>query len=265
MEPQQAPLAVFFHTNRPLRNATAAYAPRTGWWASTHDINGERRMFAKSEFPYHSRFALHQARKYEWMAAWVARATVPPPEPWLLADTDTVFQCTAEEWRQRWAQLGSPALLVGAEHKWFPKRDYTHNPWPATPTGLRYPNSGLLLGTQAGFAALRAAYAAMPRYPCCPVYSKGRPSATKCHIDDQHCLLIGLQQRPWRRRGGAALAWRALCVCAHGDRAVRHARQRARGEAEDAKGDAVRSADSVGRAARRPVGGHSQGLSEMGS
>ena len=214
---QPAALPVFFHTNRPLRNGSDALGLQviSGWWAAAHDIVRERAQFAKSEFPYHAKFALHQARKYEWMLEFLATrrregSTVAPDtsseltEPWLLADTDTVFQCTASEFRRRWRRLGSPALVIGAEHKWFPKRDHSHNPWPPTASGLRYPNSGLLLGSAAGFAALRRAFAAMPRYPCCPVFSRGNATG-RCHIDDQHCLLIALQQRAmphgWDRAG----------------------------------------------------------------
>lgn len=214
-------LSAFYHTNRPLRNATdPSFRVHAGWWASSHDMNAERRRFAKSEFPYHAKFALHQARKYEWMLAAAARirssssgsssssssSSSSIAEPWLLSDTDTVIQCSARELRERWEALGSPPLLVGAETKWFPRRDYSHNPWPPTGSPMRYPNSGLLLGSAAGFGALAAAFAAMPRYPCCPTYTSGKATG-KCHIDDQHCLLTALQQRP--RPAGFVGGWPA--------------------------------------------------------
>jgi hypothetical protein len=58
----------------------------------------------------------------------------------------------------RLAAFNSP-LIVGAEFKWFPKRDAARNPWPPVVSRLRYPNSGLLLGSRAGFRQLEAALA----------------------------------------------------------------------------------------------------------
>ena len=135
------------------------------------------------------KFALHQGFKYQWL---FSKAT-NEPEPWLLADTDVVVQCSAQEMRERFASFRSP-LVIGAEFKWFPKRDYARNPWPPVPSGLRYPNSGLLMGSRAGFAQLRAAFDTMGRYPCCHTHYNGSVSA-RCHIDDQHCLQSALQQR----------------------------------------------------------------------
>ena len=43
------------------------------------------------------------------------------------------------------------------------RRDYARNPYPPTRSGLRYPNSGLLIGTAKGFEQLQPAYAAMPQ------------------------------------------------------------------------------------------------------
>ena len=184
----EQPLSVFMHTNRALRNASSAFSVTTGWWADTHDLRPLQRRYERREFPYHMKFALHQAFKYQWL---FARASTEP-EPWLLADTDVVIQCSAHEMRERFAAFGKP-LVIGAEFKWFPKRDATRNPWPETPTRLRYPNSGLLMGSVRGFRQLQPAFEINKRYPCCHTFYKGNASAN-CHIDDQHCLQSALQQ-----------------------------------------------------------------------
>jgi len=180
----------FLHTNRPVRSPPPGFTVTTGWWASTHDMRpfekGTRQSkFRREEFPYHARFAAHQAFKYQWLAR--KSETARWPEPWLLMDTDTVVQCSAEELRTRFKAFASP-LVIGGEFQWWPKRDRQHDPWPVQPApGIRYPNSGMLIGTRQGYAALETAFQSMPRYPCCVRFVNGK--ATKhCHIDDQHCL-----------------------------------------------------------------------------
>lgn len=155
------------------------------WW-------GRARVSLLNHCPHpvradHMKFAVQQAFKYQWM---FARTAMPQNsrlrEPWLLADTDIIVQCSAQEMRRRFARFASP-LVIGAEFKWFPKRDYSRNPWPPAQSGLRYPNSGLILGSRNGFQALETAFGSIPRYPCCPAFYRG--NATEwCHIDDQHCL-----------------------------------------------------------------------------
>ena len=160
-------------------------------------------LFKREEFPYHARFAAHQAFKYQWLAgltglaaesASASAGTGAFAEPWLLLDTDVIIQCSAAELRERFAKLGSP-LVIGGEFQWWPKRDKAHDPWrPQPPPGIRYPNSGMVAGTRAGFASLERAFKAMPRYPCCAKFSKGKPTGA-CHIDDQHCLQAALLER----------------------------------------------------------------------
>jgi hypothetical protein len=106
---------VFLHTNRPIRTPPNDIHVSTGWWAQTHDMRpfekGTRNSkFSRDEFPYHSKFASHQAFKYQWLSKLSSGATLR--EPWLLMDTDTVVQCSAVELRARFAALGSP-LVVG--------------------------------------------------------------------------------------------------------------------------------------------------------
>ena len=92
-----------------------------------------------------------QARKFEW-ALQTARAH-RAPEPWLLADTDVIIQCGAEALRRRFEAVQTD-LLIGAEAAWWPSADPRQNPYPYRGVPLRYPNSGLLLGTQRGFERL---------------------------------------------------------------------------------------------------------------
>lgn len=94
-----------------------------------------------------------QARKYEW-AFQTARAR-GAPEPWLLADTDIIIQCSAAALRRRFAEARTD-LLIGAEENWWPNPDPTRTqvPYPYRGVPLRFPNSGLLLGTQRGFERL---------------------------------------------------------------------------------------------------------------
>ena len=167
--------------------------------------------FKREEFPFHARFAAHQAFKYQWLASLAHGFAGPPPfvEPWLLMDTDTIVQCSATELRERFAALSSP-LVIGGEFQWWPKRDRQHDPWkPQPPPGIRYPNSGMVMGTQQGFAALERAFQAMPRYPCCAKFAKGKPTG-QCHIDDQHCLQSALMLNderalPWTLDTNASL------------------------------------------------------------
>ena len=107
---------VFLHTNRPIRKPPNDIHVSTGWWAHTHDMRpyekGTRNSkFSRDEFPYHSKFASHQAFKYQWLSKLSSAATIR--EPWLLMDTDTVVQCSAVELRARFAALGSPLIVMG--------------------------------------------------------------------------------------------------------------------------------------------------------
>ena len=106
-----------------------------------------------------------QARKYEW-ALQAARAA-GAPEPWLLADTDIVIQCGAAALRRRFAEARTD-LLIGAEASWWPNPDprRTHNPYPHRGVPLRYPNSGLLLGTHRGFERLVVQLRRLSRDAC---------------------------------------------------------------------------------------------------
>ena len=195
------PVHAFFHTNRPIRQpASVDLHAHVGWWASEHDMREYEvrtsKLFKRDEFPYHAKFAGLQGWKYQWLLATTKREP-GVAEPWLLMDTDVVIQCTGAELRRRFEAFDSP-LVIGAEFQWWPKRDKLAlargvDPWPVQPPPyLRYPNSGLLAGTRAGYDQLERAFRdSSPRYPCCPRVHNGT-RMNKCHIDDQHCLQAAL-------------------------------------------------------------------------
>ena len=92
------PLSLFMHTNRAVRPGAKrlGFELRTGWWAETHDVAKLRRTLPKRNFPYHWQVTLHQSFKVNWLLG----AAKGAPEPWVLADTDTIFQqCDAAEVR----------------------------------------------------------------------------------------------------------------------------------------------------------------------
>ena len=98
------PLSVFMHTNRAVRPGAKhlGFELRTGWWAETHDVAALRRRLPKRNFPYHWQVTLHQSFKVSWLLG----AAKGAPEPWVLADTDTIFQqCDAAEVRRRFELL----------------------------------------------------------------------------------------------------------------------------------------------------------------
>ena len=97
------PLSVFMHTNRAVRPGAKrlGFELRTGWWAETHDVAALRRRLPKRNFPYHWQVTLHQSFKVSWLLG----AAKGAPEPWVLADTDTIFQqCDAAEYSPPWRE-----------------------------------------------------------------------------------------------------------------------------------------------------------------
>ena len=104
------PLSVFMHTNRAVRPGAKrlGFELRTGWWAETHDVAALRRRLPKRNFPYHWQVTLHQSFKVSWLLG----AAKGAPEPWVLADTDTIFQqCDAAEVRRRFELQGQSRSL----------------------------------------------------------------------------------------------------------------------------------------------------------
>lgn len=163
--------------------------------------------------------------KYDWLL----HASAPRRRAggWLgvLADSDVLFQCSAEELRARFERLGSP-LVVSGERQWYPMpRRYPDRFGPAARdpnmSWLRsyklrhqrqfYPNSGLLMGTAEGFEALTSAIKAVPGFPCCafegdsagykldPCTSckpvRRLPTPVRCAVEDQACMQVALASK----------------------------------------------------------------------
>ena len=126
---------------------------------------------------------------------------------WMLSDTDTVFQCSAEEIRARFDAFGVP-LVVGTEHWLFPRPDGARGPRDpferaCATDGLRYPNSGLLMGTRRGLDRLVRQMRADRGFPCCSFLDDPK----ECFVDDQACmqsalLKMALATWPDHKRGG---------------------------------------------------------------
>ena len=222
---------VLLHTNYALSRVGPHSAqsdigtPLTGWWADERPAEAaEMTRLWRRAIP-RSRWLL-QSFKYEWAlhtlqalggggggfgagagasagaradgmaAARDERADQAREVVALLTDTDTIQQCSAAElfrrfkpWRARGVEM-----LVGAEAAWFPKPRYGRaDPWPAAASGRRYPNSGVMLGTRDGFAAVVRAMRAMPRFPCCnAVPQRHLNDSSGCTVEDQHCLQAAL-------------------------------------------------------------------------
>ena len=84
--------------------------------------------------------------------------------PLLLSDSDVIFQCSPAELLSRYKSFNAP-LVASVEKLYSPRppgpswtfsEDYNpfDNPPEARQSGMRYPNSGLILGTRMGFSAL---------------------------------------------------------------------------------------------------------------
>ena len=143
---------------------------------------------------------------------------------WLgvLADSDVLFQCTAEEFRSQFAKFNSP-LVIGGERKWYPIPRRAIDPFgpPAHLSWKRrytlrhsrqyYPNSGLIVGTSAGMEALAGAIEQNPRFPCCALEGdtagyqldscascrpyRHFPKPVSCVVEDQACMQVALASR----------------------------------------------------------------------
>ena len=207
-------LSVLFNTNRPLRSTVpAGFVVHRGWWFDNHSADDLKKDWQRTRNLTHNFMKLDsyirpKARelpmvyKHAWLATLDRRQL---PEPWLVFDTDTIVQCSPSEFRARFRRFGTP-LVVGAEGQWWPDPHRSLNPWPAPPgTNMRYPNSGFLMGTAAGFAQLRAAFAnasLFPDFPCCPRLIRGADTRLpgfpgyrfkRCMVNEQLCVQSALQ------------------------------------------------------------------------
>ncbi|KAL3927328.1 MAG: hypothetical protein SGPRY_002870 [Prymnesium sp.] len=197
--------SVFFHTNRPTNledgERLGFVSIGTGWMPNDPNLPNASWSPRQMRTP----FAALQAQKFKWVLS--KGPSSASEEPWVLADTDTIVQCDASTFRERFLKFGSP-LVVGAEVRWWPYPDKVSNPWPPSETGLRYPNSGLACGSKQGYRHLVHALYSMRHYPCCPnranwsAEARSHPvmnshatweySSSECMVEDQHCMQAAL-------------------------------------------------------------------------
>lgn len=210
---------VLFHTNRALLPDASGFRAVAGWWGNRAAMmfpqypktgpylrtNASRKLKNKWNKP--------QSLKYEW-ALNASRSD----QPFVLVDTDTIYQCTPNELLRRFESFGAP-VVVGTERWWFPKPAALRvradvDPWKTMcgPEQQRYPNSGLLMTTRIGLARLVNRLQAQPLFPCCSCWN---PLA-ECFVDDQACLHAALLEM-------RLATWPA---CATGSRGRGRARQR---------------------------------------
>ena len=200
MPTERSALTVFLHTNLSVANGTPLANARTitGWAGSSLHAAAIEAMRARLLHQTRVPLNLDQSFKYKWLVD-AAQQQQRAVEPWMLTDTDVIVQCDASEVARRFAEFGVP-LVVAAERWLFPQpmpygslsRELivrTFGRYPAT--RMRYPNSGVLIGSSAGFEMLWRKLQSLPGFPCCRWW----PAASgQCIVDDQGCLQAALQQ-----------------------------------------------------------------------
>jgi len=213
-------LDVFLHTNtetwqRP--DPGNGFTVRAGW--ATDDYWNASELRKAFDCCVRAPWSVNACFKYDWLLSlWRRRGDRVA----LLADTDVLFQCTATELRERFeTRFGGAPLVIGGEHRRFPRpHNARHDPFgpdPRLPFKVRYarsreqllyPNSGLVMGTAAGFESLSAALHRLPHFPCCafegeiggfdlaPCNScqppRIFPKPVPCTVEDQACLQVAL-------------------------------------------------------------------------
>ena len=105
------PLSVYFHSNRPISNGTGKgdIVSVQGW--QPYSLQESLRRFKRidgASHPYHAKFGVAQSAKYDWFLAAPKRHE----PPYMLADTDTLYQCTGAEIRRRFKTMRSQ-LVIG--------------------------------------------------------------------------------------------------------------------------------------------------------
>ena len=216
---------VYIHTDGtwerpPSRGGFVAHA---GWSGQLKNLSAVREQW---DCCWRAPANVDSCYKYEWLMH-ASAAHRRRRSSWLgvLSDSDVLFQCSAEEMRQRFRRLGTP-LVVSGERQWYPIPKRYPDPFgPAAhwanlswSDGFRlrrqrqfYPNSGLIMGTADGFESLASALHATPGFPCCAfegdaagfqldACSSCRPirrfkAPVRCAVEDQACLQVALAAR----------------------------------------------------------------------
>ena len=159
---------------------------------------------------------LAATQKYAWVVSKSATARRDKllrrnRRPILLVDTDVIFQCSAAEILERFHRFNT-SLVVGAEARLWPMSvppsqavpspyapilrpcvrqpfpPAQEDPWPRPThaTSLRYPNSGMIMGTAATFSRLESVLRNLHGFPCC----RPLPDERRCILGDQGCLQV---------------------------------------------------------------------------
>lgn len=225
-------LPIYVHTNRSLPRMpkrARGYSLHTGWWpddasrgsrggkaarARTTEIARLRALYGHRAKP---KWMVENSFKWPWMIEHALRSDhAATRTPVLLADSDVVVQCTASELFARWKSFNAP-IVASAERLWAPRPARNEpNPFPPAASGMRYPNSGLLMGRVDSFIPLWQSIQRVDSFPCCAVNAptsaapasrllKGdrgdRGSALgPCVVNDQSCLQAVLASEWYRHR-----------------------------------------------------------------
>ena len=228
-------MAVLIHTERPL-HSTSEFIVHQGWWAANHSIRDVTERWGKCCARSDSNLA--EVFKWHWLSSSLSGRTgsttssgtshpgsqLASVRHAVLADSDTIFQCSAAEIVRKFEAFGAPVVLSAEKLQWpgveqpaVGRHDRVR--WQTAPNGfsrflssptneLSYPNGGLLMGSRKGLLRVWHSLQQIPTYPCCPA-SAYHPSArfalppckgcasreTKrptCAVSSQACLQVAL-------------------------------------------------------------------------
>ena len=214
---------VYVHTDRAWTRppSGSAYSARAFWSGQLRNLSTLRERW---DCCWRAPSNIDSCFKYDGLLQVSARHRRARGDSWtgVLADSDVLFQCSAQELRERFRRFSSP-LVVSGERRWYPIPRNFADPfgppqslsWKARyqlrHTRQFYPNSGLIIGTSAGFEALASAVKATPKFPCCAFEGDGNgfqldpcsscrpirrfPAPVACTVEDQACMQVALASR----------------------------------------------------------------------
>lgn len=112
------PIAVHFHTNKPhWERPPSSFVVSAGWATDSAQRLEQRTSldrFTRAPWNFDASF------KFDWLASQLDDTGGRTPERLhLLADTDILVQCSAEEVAERFSQMRA-RMVIGGERRWFP-------------------------------------------------------------------------------------------------------------------------------------------------
>lgn len=119
---------VYFHTDRPNWDpppASSRFHASAGWFAKTSNLSSQRAVLDPC---IRAPWNLDASFKYDWVVSSLTRANRDGNSLHMLADSDILFQCSADELAARFASFGSD-LVVSTERRWFPLPRNAHDPF----------------------------------------------------------------------------------------------------------------------------------------